>query len=1409
MSQAKDADVFVPAAVCQQFYDELPEAQRVHFVMMTLAGSLFDRELIAVLSCELTGRRKVAPDKVDAVVTALREKSRGSAPMERPKGGYFTFRPHPAWFCLIASQLAQHAAYDYLVQTVLSHQNEGFREVGREQERRRDLASAPYSVVALMFVAPVFRMRQVLFHGEVLLPWFGADTAHLTVRALQRWRTLGPPRWSDEAENALLDYAFDRVPPNPALNQALFSFHDAFWSVIEKENVDLKQVQRRFLLTLERRLLCGAEVAWPSPEETLRLKCAPGLSAIRETLAGGSDKGIEAAVSLDKPANGIDSLLTVKDSTLPFLFLLRVAVGDDAPAREFLPKLGQHLRSRGGVCGGIAFQMALGFEAPRKVVGKPWYEFRQYFGGDPKPIPVWLYTLVATWLETPNFAVDHARLASAVVELERAGFLWPMWDLSYLIAIRAGDEARQNACRDALAAMGYVPLLTRLPRQEPWEMVLKELDAWRRRVAPAEEETVETTTRLVWVFDFSDTDNYHERLYARFQKYNAKRKNWSKGRRVSCVQFAERSRQFEPLSEADRRFQAQLLKLFHEGVYSPGHKLPASLFEALADHPRVFEELAGEQLVPATLTKGDVQIQVIEDGDRVRLRLSPNESLVPDEDVLVARAGANRLVFYPLDDHLRGIRHILQRGVAIPNRGRDQLRRTLNDLAPLIAIQSDVELDSSAREVAPDQQLYLLLTPMSDVLSVQPAVMPFGDQGPWFQPGSPGRSVTADVNGEKLRTRRDAEAEKNALNNLFRICPALFPFQQVEMPWVLDSVEDCLELLDDLERIREQVTVAWPEGQSMRLAGIAHLGNASMRIKHSRDWFAVEGQVQVNEEMVVGLQELLTLIGEGRHGRFVALADGRFLSLSHEFLRRLQSLQNLNQARDQKRLRYSLSAALSMAPVFEGIADFKGDRKWHRLQEQFAAIEHQDIPIPTTLDGDLRDYQVAGFRWMARLAHCGLGACLADDMGLGKTIQAITLLLRRAADGPALVLAPTSVCYNWEAELRRFAPSLRPCYLGDEDRGKVVTEAGPFDVLIVSHGLLSFVGELLQTRSWHSLVFDEAQAIKNPVTQRAKTARALQAEFRLIMTGTPIENHLGELWSLFQFINPGLLGPRETFNKRFAGPIERQSNREVQRDLQLLVRPFILRRLKRDVLSALPPRTEIELQVALSEEERTVYEALRRDALDRISRMSPGKGNQYLEVLANLMRLRRGVCHPKMVLPEWDKGSAKLRMLASVLDELQANGHRALIFSQFVDHLQLIRDFVKARGMPFQYLDGATPARTRAARVRAFQGGEGDVFLISLKAGGTGLNLTAADYVILMDPWWNPAVEDQAGDRAHRLGQTRPVTIYRLVARHTVEEKIMALHRHKRELAESLLAGTESGAPIDKEVLLRLLAEPS
>ena len=449
---------------------------------------------------------------------------------------------------------------------------------------------------------------------------------------------------------------------------------------------------------------------------------------------------------------------------------------------------------------------------------------------------------------------------------------------------------------------------------------------------------------------------------------------------------------------------------------------------------------------------------------------------------------------------------------------------------------------------------------------------------------------------------------------------------------------------------------------------------------------------------------------------------------------------------------------------------------------------------PPDFSGTLRHYQEIGVDWLALLRRLELGALLADDMGLGKTIQALCTL-----DGPSLVVCPTSVLFNWADEMRRFRPGLTfHTYHGPQREFRDDAQ-----VTLTSYAILRLDIDALSERSWETVVLDEAQNIKNPDSQVAQAAFRLDAKFRIAMTGTPVENRLEELWSQFHFLNRGLLGGRTHFRKRYAKPIA-EGDANAAAHLRERIRPFLLRRKKEDVAPELPPLTEVVLHCELADEERAVYDAVRAATVEQVvAQLSAG--GSVLAALEALLRLRQAACHSALVPGQVATGSSKLELLLSRLEEAMADGHRALVFSQWTSLLDLVEPHLKKNEIDFVRLDGGT--QDREGVVRRFQHEEGPpVMLVSLKAGGTGLNLTAADHIFLLDPWWNPAVEDQAAGRTHRIGQTRPVVIHRLVARDTVEEGILDLHARKRALSEVALGEGDAAQGLTRADLLTLLS---
>ncbi|MBU6408099.1 MAG: DEAD/DEAH box helicase [Alphaproteobacteria bacterium] len=518
------------------------------------------------------------------------------------------------------------------------------------------------------------------------------------------------------------------------------------------------------------------------------------------------------------------------------------------------------------------------------------------------------------------------------------------------------------------------------------------------------------------------------------------------------------------------------------------------------------------------------------------------------------------------------------------------------------------------------------------------------------------------------------------------------------------------------------------------------------------------------------------------------------------------------------------SARLAEAAEIEGLREAMGGwasgSRPARLVEAIRSWRERPAPaLPDWFAAALRPYQVAGVTWMAMLADAGLGGCLADDMGLGKTVQTLAWLAALKAmdrlSRPALIIAPTSVVPNWAAEAEKYAPGLRVATLTGSDRALRFDAVSEADLVLSSYALLPRDIETLAAQDWSLVALDEAQMIRNPATAVAKAARRLKADQKLALSGTPVENHLGDLWSLMTFLNPGLLGDAKQFASDFRKPIEAGSDPQARTRLARRIGPFLLRRTRGDVVAELPDRTELSHLIALHRPQQDLYEATRATMQRRVQEALDAKGlmQSSIVILDALLKLRQCCCDPRLV-PKAPKaaregGSAKLDRLMEMLLELKAEGRKVLVFSQFVSMLDLIRAQVIEAGLSHEWLTGSS--KDRAGPVKRFQNGEADLFLISLKAGGAGLNLTAADTVILFDPWWNPAVEAQAIGRAHRIGQQRPVFVHRLIAQGTIEEKMTALQARKRDIANAIWDGEADGsggglAGLDTEDVLALFA---
>jgi SNF2 family DNA or RNA helicase len=594
----------------------------------------------------------------------------------------------------------------------------------------------------------------------------------------------------------------------------------------------------------------------------------------------------------------------------------------------------------------------------------------------------------------------------------------------------------------------------------------------------------------------------------------------------------------------------------------------------------------------------------------------------------------------------------------------------------------------------------------------------------------------------------------------------------------------------DLGRaVRELVEGGWnvfADGSKVRQAG-----GLRFRVSSDTDWFDVHTEVDF-EGRSVSFPELLRALERG--DSTVRLDDGSLGILPEEWLEQIGMISGLGTTTEDG-LRFSTSQAALLDALLASQESVEIDAGFERMRERFRNFSGlEQVEVPSTFVGQLRGYQREGLSWLKFLGDFNFGGCLADDMGLGKTVQFLAMLLRRLEDvkspPPSLVVVPRSLMFNWSSECGRFAPGLRVMEYTGLERATSRADFSRHHLILTTYGTVRRDIAVLKDIDFDYVVLDEAQTIKNPSSQIARASRLLKANFRLALSGTPIENNAGDLWSIFEFLNPGMLGRSTAFRTHIADPDSRESREMVAKGL----RPFILRRTKKQVAAELPDRLEETIVCDMEPEQRRLYDELRLHYRDSLLGLVQEQGiaKTRMHVLEALLRLRQAACHPAL-LKRGDESEpyAKLDVLVPHLQELISEGHKALVFSQFTSMLSILREHLDRQGIVYEYLDGKT--RDRKARVEHFQDDPAcPVFLISLKAGGLGLNLTAADYVFLLDPWWNPAVEAQAIDRAHRVGQTRTVFAYRLICRDTVEEKIAELQKQKRELADAILAGDDS-----------------
>lgn len=947
------------------------------------------------------------------------------------------------------------------------------------------------------------------------------------------------------------------------------------------------------------------------------------------------------------------------------------------------------------------------------------------------------------------------------------------------------DDERESLKRH----FGGTPVLASIPHKTEWESVLENLiDEASGNTREAEVQDI----RLMYLRESPESALIQVR-----EQTKLKNGAWGNGKRLNDTRY--RKGDVPYMNNADRRILARLNHSDHWELRLE------DVIEEMVDESRLY--VGGSTPYSLVRVDRDIPYLMVErEDDRFVVKSNVPQGKA-SEGFVVVEDSATHYSVIEIPEDIRGYYvKLLQLG-SLPLEAEPTLRSLLEKIGGKVELHSPlIEGGSTLPLVDGEWSVGFRLSPkQGGNWEVEALVRPLPGGRKTFPLGR-GERVVIDENEQgRMRVRRNMEMERQNLDLV-----AAF-WRDEGYDGHLDHYEGesyppefMLDLVEMIQRHPDTFYAEWPEGQGFRIRPLSRGASSfSGVLKQRGQWFDIEGDIDIDEDTRISIGELLELVGKSK-GKYVQIGEGDFLTLSEKLKSQLKALDAIAN-REHGKIKISpFSAAMMGENILHGELHLKMDEKLDEIRQRILDSSHYTPPVPEGLNASLRPYQREGYHWIARLNKWGAGALLADDMGLGKTVQAITFFLLKKEEGASLVVAPASVVPNWKEEIERFAPELNVQILNfSANRKQTIEEAKAGDVIVVSYGILLSIQEDITRKQWNVACLDEAHIIKNRGAKTSGAAMKIQARNRVMLTGTPVQNHLGELWSLFQFVNPGMLGTYEHFSQKFIIPIEGHQDREKQEQLERIVHPFMLRRTKQAVLKELPEKTEIYQTVEMSREEIAIYESIRTRA-EKMLQSAGGEVNMH--VLAEITRLRQAACSAQLIEPKWTGECSKVTALVELLQGVTEGGNRALVFSQFVGFFDIVRRKLDELGMRYFYIDGSVPLKQRSEMVQAFQNGENALFLISLKAGGLGLNLTGANYVFHLDPWWNPAIEQQATDRAYRIGQQQAVTAYHLVSKNTIEEKIIRLHQTKRNLAENILAGTDGSYKLSGKDLLEMVA---
>lgn len=961
-------------------------------------------------------------------------------------------------------------------------------------------------------------------------------------------------------------------------------------------------------------------------------------------------------------------------------------------------------------------------------------------------------------LQDTGLHLNFPKLIAAVRWSHEAGLkLLAQYAASALVNNPSLRSSSKHQLNEIIADCRSSPLFPEI------SLVLPEEDArWSRLSTLTQTLSLSGEERLYWDI-YMDPSGSIDRLEPRF----VATKLYSHGRKIEIDDVLDPSR-INCQDEQDLVAVSLARALEHPPTDGILH------IAALASHPRL-RLVQGNYRRPVRLRTVRPSIDVSMDGDRLRLTMERGQftHLSVEED------GTLSIPFFT--PKMQTLVDYLGNGsVILDLTERDRVRWLLLSLSEHFEICGNIPKDL-LKCTESSGKLIVLATRENDGYSLQLRIEHQPGLPEYSSPGEGQDILLLRTNKGLICVRRNRTEEVAAADSLLKT------WGVVNTP----GLDKCtLKISDRRSMLRmlyqgELAHVIFRWQKSHDCLRILHVRSDKLKIKANQaetGWLEIGAELAVDEKRVLSLSQLLSAY-QKIDGDFVPLSETRFLHLPDSLSKKIKLLDST-----LVHLQSKYFLPLATAPGFVNSWRGKLPSLLHTICEKFK--EYDNKAAPRGLKVSLREYQLEGFRWLLSRARLGIGAILADDMGLGKTVQLLALLMARAKEGASLVVAPLSLCSNWVDECVRFAPSLHPVLFSDCKKSDFSSlSLGNNDLLLASYGQVSANPAFFSSYTWNVIALDEAQAMKNPSSRRAQVLCSLRASARVCITGTPVENSLLDLWSLVNFLNPHMLGPRSGFLK---------ADKHLAQRVSRLVAPIVLRRTKAEVLPQLPPFTEVVIGVELSAEERALYESCRRRAKERVL-----EGDGATALLAELTHLRRMCCHGKLVLPSFEGRSSKLDSMVELVEELRAAGHRSLVFSQFTDVLDLAEQSLQEANISTLRMDGHTPPRRRTQLVKDFQEGDAQVFLISLMAGGTGLNLTAADYVIMLDPWWNPAVEAQAANRTHRIGQLNPVTVCRLIAHDTVEERVLKMHDAKQKLADAVIQ--ERALPL--EALRSLLSE--